>query len=287
MSTKNASANISTASADSHHKQHHPYHLVDLSPWPILTSFALLVLTLGGVMSMHDNSLGVYLLIAGVASVTYCSYSWWRDVINEGIHGGHHNSKVRAGLRIGMALFIMSEVMFFFAFFFSYFYASVFPLDIIEDLNVVAEGTWPPEGIKTFDPWDLPFMNTLILLLSGTTVTWAHHAIEEKDQDSSIIALAITVGLGFAFSCLQAYEYSHAAFGLTDGVYAANFYLATGFHGIHVIVGTIFLAVCLFRAMRGDFINGGHLGFEFAAWYWHFVDVVWLFLFVFVYVLGR
>ncbi len=264
----------------------HPFHLVDLSPWPILTAFSLLLLAGGGVMFLHNIIGGLYALLAGIAAVVFCAYSWWKDVIYEGMVGNHHNARVRRGLRFGMALFIMSEVMFFFAFFFAYFYSSIFPLDILDGLWSTGAGTWPPKGIDTFDPWDLPFMNTLILLLSGTTVTWAHHAIEEKDQESSVIALLLTVLLGAAFSCLQAYEYSHAGFGLKDGIYAANFYLATGFHGIHVIVGTIFLAVCLVRATKGHFVEGGHLGFEFAAWYWHFVDVVWLFLFLFVYVLG-
>lgn len=274
-------------STNQQHAQHHPFHLVDLSPWPILTAFSLLLLTGGGVMFMHESKVGPYILSAGLLSVIFCSYSWWRDVINEGLHGNHHTDRVRVGLRIGMSLFILSEVMFFFAFFFSFFYSSWFPIDILDGLWSVGEGTWPPKGIQTFDPWDIPFINTLILLLSGTTVTWAHHAILENDQDSSVLALTLTVILGVSFSSLQAYEYHHAAFGMKDGIYAANFYLATGFHGMHVLVGTIFLAVCLFRARRGDFVKGGHLGFEFAAWYWHFVDVVWLFLFVFVYVLGR
>ena len=268
-------------------KPHHPFHLVDLSPWPILTAFSLLLLTGGGVMLLHNIAGGLYILLAGVSAVIFCAFSWWRDVIHEGMVGNHHTERVRDGLRFGMALFIMSEVMFFFAFFFAYFYSSLFPLDILEDLWPVGVGTWPPKGIETFDPWDIPFMNTLILLLSGTTVTWAHHAIEKKDQESSVLALVLTVLLGISFSCLQAYEYHHASFAMKDGIYAANFYLATGFHGMHVIVGTIFLAVCLVRAAKGRFIQGGHLGFEFAAWYWHFVDVVWLFLFLFVYVLGR
>jgi len=268
-------------------KQKHPYHLVELSHWPILTSFSLLALTLGAVMFMHEYPAGKFLTVFGVLTVVYCAWNWWSDVITEGRVGKHHTKAVRMGLRIGMSLFILSEVMFFFAFFFSFFSSSLFPAGILDGFWVVADGTWPPEGIKTFDPWDIPFINTLILLLSGTTVTWAHHAIEHNDQESSITALGITVLLGITFSTLQAYEYHHAAFNLNDGVYAANFYLATGFHGLHVIVGTIFLTVCYFRAKKGHFAKGnGHLGFEFAAWYWHFVDVVWLFLFVFVYVLG-
>jgi cytochrome c oxidase subunit III len=267
-------------------KQQHPFHLVDPSYWPILTAFSLLALTLGAVMFLHEHSGGKLLTLFGFCAVTVCSYGWWRDVINEGKTGRYHTQAVRAGLRIGMSLFILSEVMFFFAFFFAFFYSSIFPVGILDGFWTAAEGVWPPKGIKTFDPWDLPFINTLILLLSGTTVTWAHHAIQERDQKNSVTALGLTILLGISFSMLQAYEYHHAAFKLSDGIYAANFYLATGFHGLHVIVGTIFLIVCFFRARRGDFVKGEHLGFEFAAWYWHFVDVVWLFLFIFVYVLG-
>lgn len=268
--------------------QQHPFHLVAPSPWPILTAFSLLMLTSGAVFLMHGHYIAIYFSIFGGLSVIFCAFNWWKDVINEGRIGRHHTDKVRSGLRMGMSFFILSEVMFFFAFFFSYFSASLFPAGILDGLWVVASGTWPPAGIETFDPWDIPFLNTLILLLSGTTVTWAHHAIMENDQPNSVKALGLTVLLGISFTCLQAYEYHHAGFRLVDGVYAANFYLATGFHGIHVIVGTIFLTVCYFRARKGHFTaSNGHLGFEFAAWYWHFVDVVWLFLFVFVYVLAR
>lgn len=270
-----------------HNQKDHPYHLVDPSPWPILTSAALFVLAIGIVMFLHEYRMGELVLAGGILALLYATYSWWADVISEG-KKKFHTEPVRAGLRIGMSLFIISEVMFFFAFFFSYFSASLFPAGILEGFWVVAEGSWPPKGIETFDPWDIPFINTLILLLSGTTVTWAHHAIEHNQREESITALGLTVFLGVIFSGFQAYEYHHASFDLNDGVYAANFYLATGFHGVHVIVGTIFLFVCYLRAVRGDFDQGkGYLGFEFAAWYWHFVDVVWLFLFVFIYILGR
>lgn len=239
-------------------------------------------------MSMHHHNAGHYILGIGLVSLVLCVYCWWRDVVKEGLIGKHHTEAVQMGLRIGMALFIISEVMFFFAFFFSFFKSSLFPVGILEGLWVVKEGSWPPAGIQTLDPWDIPFLNTLILLLSGTTVTWAHYAVMEGNQKDSVTALGYTILLGAFFSCMQAYEYFHAHFKLSDGVYAANFYLATGFHGLHVIIGTIFLAVCYFRAKRGDFQKGnGHLGFEFAAWYWHFVDVVWLFLFTFVYIWGK
>lgn len=267
--------------------QKHQYHLVDPSPWPILTAFSLLTLALGGVMFMHEWPFGMVVLPAGVIFTGFFAYVWWRDVIKEGIKDKAHTKPVRQGLRIAMALFILSEVMFFFVFFWSFFKYRLFPEGILEGLWVVAEGAWPPEGIVTFDPWTIPFLNTIILLLSGNAVTWAHYALEEGKKEEMISALGYTIILGLLFTAFQVYEYHHAAFAFTDGIYASNFYMATGFHGMHVMLGTIFLIVCYFRAKRGHFDKGkGHLGFEFAAWYWHFVDVVWLFLFVFVYVLG-
>lgn len=263
--------------------QDHPFHLVNPSPWPILTSFSFLAAALGGAMSMHSTTGGNALLALGLAGLLACAFFWWRDVVREGAHDKAHTAAVQLGLRAGMALFIVSEVMFFVAFFWAFFSSALFPKLPLEDVWAIAEGVWPPKGIITFDAFDLPFMNTLILLLSGTTVTWAHHALLTGNKRDLIRGLAITVGLGFLFTCLQAVEYHHAQFGFTDGIYASSFYMATGFHGFHVLVGTIFLAVCLVRAKRDQFSEKHHLGFEFAAWYWHFVDVVWLFLFVFVY----
>jgi len=239
-------------------------------------------------MALHAFPHGYVVLVAGFVAVIFCAYNWWSDIIKEGIVEKEHTSAVRHGLRLAMALFILSEIMFFAAFFSSYFKASLAPEGILEGLWIVKEGIWPPTGIVTFDPWSIPFMNTLILLLSGCTVTWAHYSMMENNQKETIRALAYTIILGICFTCFQAYEYHHAEFNFTDGIYASNFYMATGFHGAHVIIGTIFLTVCYFRARKGHFVAGnGHLGFEFAAWYWHFVDVVWLFLFVFIYVLGR
>lgn len=263
--------------------QDHPYHLVDPSPMPILTAFSMMAMAVGAAMTFHEMGEGPYVLAAGVLAVMACCFYWWKDVIYEGLVGKHHSNEVRHGLRFGMALFITSEVMFFVAFFWAFFNAFMYPVAPLEDLWGIAAGPWPPEGVQTFDPWDLPFMNTLVLLLSGTTVTWAHHALIHGDRDGLINGLWCTVLLGMSFTGLQALEYSHAAFGLTDGIYPTTFYLATGFHGFHVIVGTIFLAVCLLRAYKGQLSPEGHLGFEFAAWYWHFVDAVWLFLFVCIY----
>jgi cytochrome c oxidase subunit 3 len=264
-------------------KQAHPYHLVDPSPWPFLASMSLLALTLGMAMSMHGVAFGNAVLAIGVLSILYVAYSWWRDVLVESKKDPVHTNAVQIGLRAGMALFIISEVMFFAAFFWAFFNASIYPITPLEDVWAMAEGFWPPEGVETFNAWDLPLLNTLILLLSGTTVTWAHHALLHNDRKGLIQGLTYSVALGFIFTALQAYEYSHAAFGFKDGIYASTFYMATGFHGVHVLIGTLFLLVCLLRARKGGFSVDHHLGFEFAAWYWHFVDVVWLFLFVFVY----
>jgi cytochrome c oxidase subunit 3 len=263
--------------ADSHAAPKHPFHLVDPSPWPLLGAFAGLVLAAGALMVMRLES--YWLLIIGVLCVVGVMFGWWRDVVREGEHQGHHTKTVQIGLRYGMVLFIASEVMFFSAFFWAFFDASLFP-------KAATGFTWPPEGIQTFDALDLPLLNTLILLLSGCTVTWAHHALLHNNRKDFILGLTLTVMLGLFFSALQAYEYGHAAFSFRDGIYPSTFFMATGFHGFHVIIGTIFLAVCLFRGMNGHFKSDHHFGFEAAAWYWHFVDVVWLFLFACVYVWG-
>jgi cytochrome c oxidase subunit 3 len=267
-------------------KPTHEYHLVDPSPYPFLASMALLSTAVGAVMYMHDKPMGGALLTASLLCVVAVAIVWWRKVIQEGRVDKAHTGLVQKGLQLGMILFIVSELMFFFGFFFSFFKSSLFPVNILEVDGVwpAMQGVWPPEGIETFNAWGLPFINTIILLVSSFTVSIAHHAVVKGDQKKVARWLLITVILGATFTALQAYEYHHAAFGFTDGVYASNFYLATGFHGFHVLVGTIFLFVCLIRANRGTLTVKGHLGLEFAAWYWHFVDVVWIFLFTWVYV---
>ncbi|GAB4132031.1 MAG: cytochrome c oxidase subunit 3 [Rhodothalassiaceae bacterium] len=256
----------------------HQYHLVDPSPWPLIGSISVLILAIGGVGVMHDWSYAGYVFGLGLLGVLYTMYEWWSDVVKES-HSGHHTEVVQIGLRYGMILFIASEVMFFVAWFWAYFNAALFPT---EQIGAV----WPPEGIITFDPWHIPYVNTLILLLSGTTVTWAHHALLHGDRDGLKQGLWLTVLLGALFTTLQGYEYASAAFGLSSGIYGSTFFMATGFHGFHVIVGTIFLSICLIRAYKGHFTPTKHFGFEAAAWYWHFVDVVWLFLFASIYIWG-
>ncbi|MBB6307646.1 cytochrome c oxidase subunit 3 [Xanthobacter tagetidis] len=267
--------------AEAHVKQH-DYHVVDPSPWPIIGSVAALIATSGGVIWMHGGT--SLIAIVGILGIMYTMFGWWRDVIRES-RAGFHTPVVVLGLRYGVILFIASEVMFFVAWFWAFFDASLFVGEAINFQRMeFTGGHWPPTGIEAFDPWHLPLLNTLILLTSGTTVTWAHHAIVHGDRQGLKYGLWCTVALGFFFSLMQAYEYSHAHFGFSGNIYGATFFMSTGFHGFHVIVGTIFLAVCLLRAYVGDFTPKKHFGFEAAAWYWHFVDVVWLFLFTFVYV---
>jgi cytochrome c oxidase subunit III len=258
----------------------HPYHLVDPSPWPIIGALAAGTMAGGAVLYMHEISIfgvpGWILLPIGALLVLATMAVWWRDVVMEATYQGHHTPVVQIGLRYGMALFIASEVMFFAAFFWAYFDASLYPKEAIGQV-------WPPANIQPFDPFELPLLNTLILLTSGVTVTWAHHALREGDRGGTLLGLGITILLGAAFTSVQAYEYSHAAFGFKEGIYPSTFFMATGFHGFHVIIGTIFLSVCWFRAYKGHFTPHHHFGFEAAAWYWHFVDVVWLFLFVCIY----
>ncbi|MBC8793899.1 MAG: cytochrome c oxidase subunit 3 [Tagaea sp. CACIAM 22H2] len=268
-----------------------PYHLADPSPWPIIGAISAFVLAYGFVAMLHPDlfgkgaepffkALGPWKVLIGVGLVLFTMFGWWRQVIKESMTAGLHTPVVRLGLRYAMVLFIASEVMFFVAFFWAYFHFSFYPAH-------TAGGVWPPADIVTFDPWDLPFLNTLILLTSGATVTWAHHSLIEGNRKGLIWGLVLTVLLGAAFTACQAYEYGHAAFGFKDNVYSSVFYMATGFHGFHVLVGTIFLLVCLVRAIKGQFTPQRHFGFEAAAWYWHFVDVVWLFLFAVIYVAGE
>ena len=265
-------------------KQNHPYHLVDPSPWPIIGASAGLVLAMGLLMFMHELKGGAIVLGIGSILTLATMVVWWRDVINEGEHQGHHTTIVQLGLRYGMVLFIASEVMFFLAWFWAFFDASLFSGELIQESRVAhTGGHWPPDGVEVFNPWHLPLLNTVILLTSGATVTWAHHALRENKRGGLIWGLVLTVVLGVAFTCIQAYEYAHAGFGFTDGIYSSTFFMATGFHGAHVIIGSIFLMVCLGRSLAGHFKPDHHFGFEAAAWYWHFVDVVWLFLFFAIY----
>ncbi|KUO66555.1 MAG: cytochrome B562 [Alphaproteobacteria bacterium BRH_c36] len=296
--------------ADSHAK-HHDYHLVDPSPWPLVASIAALGTAIGAIGWMRSAKgtpldlfgleiAGPWMFLIFFAVLAFTAAMWWADIVGEA-HKGDHTPVVQLHLRYGMIMFIASEVMFFVAWFWAYFDAALFPAGVFQPENVtqtigmvqrneITGGHWPPQTAEafrhTFDPWGLPLVNTLILLLSGVTVTWAHHALLENKRSQLIWGLTCTVVLGVLFTACQVYEYGHAAFDFSGHIYGATFFMATGFHGAHVVIGTIFLFVCLIRAMRGDFTPKQHFGFEAAAWYWHFVDVVWLFLFVSIYVWG-
>ncbi|MBB6249695.1 cytochrome c oxidase subunit 3 [Nitrospirillum iridis] len=259
-----------------------PYHLVDPSPWPLVAAIAAGLLTSGTVLGMHGH--GWILAIIGGLGVLGVMFAWWRDVIGESVVRKLHTPVVKIGLRYGMSLFIASEVMFFVAFFWAFFDTSIYFNEAGQVARTAANGgMWPPKGIEPVNPFDMPILMTVILLLSGTTVTWAHHALVEGRNKEAAKALGFTILLGLLFSCFQAYEYIHAEFGFAQNAYTSAFFMATGFHGFHVIVGTIFLIVCFFRTRAGHFTPKSHFGFEAAAWYWHFVDVVWLFLFISIY----
>lgn len=254
----------------------HPFHLVDPSPWPFIASISTFLCTLSAVLYFHTFYLGKYLLILSFLCIFFVMYVWWRDIIRESTFEGYHTGLVQRGLRYGVILFIISEILFFFAFFWAFFHNSLSPAVEIGSI-------WPPKGIIILSPWNIPFLNTLILLLSGCTVTWSHHAIISNLRNQSIISLILTIILAIIFTFLQVYEYNVAEFRLADGIYGSTFYMATGFHGFHVLIGTISLIICFMRLAKFQLTKQHHFGFESSAWYWHFVDVVWLFLFVSIY----
>nr|YP_010155762.1 cytochrome c oxidase subunit III [Conwentzia sinica]QQY84953.1 cytochrome c oxidase subunit III [Conwentzia sinica] len=252
----------------------HPFHLVDKSPWPLTGSLGAMTMMLGLINWFHNYE--TTLLFVGLYILLLTMIQWWRDITREGTYQGMHTMYVETGLRWGMILFIVSEVLFFISFFWAYFHSSLSP-------SVEIGNIWPPLGIKPFNPMEIPLLNTTILLSSGITITWAHHSIMNSNYTQTIQSMYITVILGIYFTILQAYEYWEAPFTISDSVYGSSFFMATGFHGIHVIIGTLFILVMLIRHMNWHFSKSHHFGFEAAAWYWHFVDVVWLFLYLSIY----
>lgn len=283
------------------HAKNHDFHILPPSVFPFYGAVSAFLMLFGAVawigggfttfFGTVDLPGGPWLFLIGLVGVLYVMFGWWKEVVAEGNGGVDHTPVVRIGLRYGFILFILSEIMFFVAWFWMFFEGALFHelragggwdgVAIGVDYAAWAHGM---PGVETFDPWHLPLMNTLILLLSGTTVTWAHHALQHGDRKGAIQGLILTVLLGLSFTGVQIYEYSHAHFGFDGNLYGATFFMATGFHGAHVAIGTIFLAVCLFRLLGGGMTPKKHFGLEAAAWYWHFVDVVWIFLFAFVYV---
>lgn len=254
-------------------KQNHPFHLVTYSPWPIIISFNLFNNLISTIRWFHKIN---YFLLITIICTFLCIFQWWRDVYREATYQGHHTNFVYNGIRLGIILFIISEIIFFFSFFWAYFHSSLAP-------NIEIGQLWPPIGIIPFNPFDIPLINTIILISSGFTVTWSHYAIINLKFIERKKRLLLTIILGIYFTLLQLIEYSDSPFTLADSIYGRTFFITTGFHGLHVIIGTLFLFFCFIRLNHYHFSSLHHFGFEAAAWYWHFVDVVWLLLYLNIY----
>ena len=259
--------------------QAHPFHLVSPSPWPIYTCIALLTLTTSGVLSMHGfNNAEYFLTIAFILVISSMTF-WFRDVISEATYLGNHTLAVQRGLNMGVALFIVSEALFFLAIFWAFFHSALSP-------TVELGAQWPPMGIEAINPFELPLLNTVILLSSGVTVTYAHHSLIQGNRVGVLYGLLATIILAIIFTALQGVEYTVSSFTITDGAFGSCFYFGTGFHGLHVMIGTAFLAVGLWRVLAYHSTENHHLGLESGILYWHFVDIVWLFLFISIYYWG-
>nr|YP_004021395.1 cytochrome c oxidase subunit III [Phobaeticus serratipes]BAJ24535.1 cytochrome c oxidase subunit III [Phobaeticus serratipes] len=259
-------------------KQNHPYHMVNISPWPLTGAMSTMLMLIGMIKFFHKSSMSIMLL--GMLMTMMMMIQWWRDTVRESTYQGMHTKVVIKGLRWGMILFIVSEILFFLSFFWAFFHSSLSP-------TVQLGSMWPPNGIMTFNPMQIPLLNTMILLTSGVTITWAHHSLLNNNMMEMNKSLIITILMGTYFTLLQMYEYMEAPFTISDSVYGSSFFMATGFHGMHVIIGTTFLIVCMTRQLNFHFSPNHHMGFEAAAWYWHFVDVVWLFLYMSIYWWGN
>lgn len=252
----------------------HPFHIVEKRPWPLTRSISALCLTLGFIN--YFNNYNYILSLLALIILILSSFQWWRDISREASYQGFHTNIVLKGLKLGILLFILSEVFFFVSFFWAFFHRRLSP-------NIEIGSIWPPKSIYPFNPFEIPLLNSTILISSGISVTWRHHSIIIGNLNNSLFSLKITIFLGVLFTMFQLFEYYQAQFSISDGIFGSTFFLTTGFHGIHVIIGSIFLIVS-FQRIKNILISSEHFfGFEAAAWYWHFVDVVWLFLFTFIY----
>nr|WKW84044.1 cytochrome c oxidase subunit 3 [Sitodiplosis mosellana] len=256
----------------------HNFHLVNYSPWPLIGSLSTMILLTATINMFYNKSNMIYFM--AIMITLMIMYQWWRDISRESTLQGFHSFNVLLGMKLGMILFIISEILFFISFFWSFFHLS---LTQMIELGM----KWPPTGIKVFNPFMIPLLNTVILLTSGISVTWAHHSLINNSYKQLFYSLMITILLGIYFSMLQLFEYLEAPFNISDSSYGSTFFLATGFHGLHVLIGTIFLTICFMRNLLIHFSNNHHFGFEAAAWYWHFVDIVWLFLYISIYWWGN
>jgi cytochrome c oxidase subunit 3 len=256
----------------------HSFHLVNFSPWPLIGALRTFILVSGIIKWLHQYNINLFII--GFSIILLTIFQWWRDITRERTFQGLHTEKVINGLKWGIILFIISEIFFFISFFWRFFHRSL-------SSNIELGIYWPPIGLLTFNPLQIPILNTIILLISGVSITWAHHSLIENNYNQSIYRLLITIILGIYFSFLQGYEYIQAPFSISDSIYGTTFFVATGFHGIHVLIGTFFLLICLIRHLIFHFSLNHHFGFEAAAWYWHFVDFVWLFLYISIYWWGN
>lgn len=255
-----------------------PFHLVTVRPWPILRSFSIKILLIGMINWFHNFDLR--LVIYGKFLLILILFQWWRDVIRERTYQGFHSINVVNGLKLRIILFIISEVFFFLRIFWCYLHIYLSP-------RIEIGSIWPPKNINVFNPYEIPLLNTIILLSSGITITWSHYSIINKNYNNIILSILITVILGIIFTIFQYVEYIEARFSISDSIFGSIFFISTGFHGFHVLIGTLFLYINLLRILKKNFSSIHHLGFEIAAWYWHFVDVVWLILYLLVYFLSR
>nr|QKW88333.1 cytochrome c oxidase subunit III [Trichagalma acutissimae] len=252
----------------------HPYHIVTISPWPLLTSLSMFIMMVGSIKMFNYTSL--FLMTLGFYNIILCSIQWWRDIIRESTFQGLHNMKIYKMLSLGMVLFILSELLFFISLFWAYFHSALSP-------NIEIGNIWPPQNIIQFNPYEIPFLNTVILMSSGVSITWSHHCLLYSEKMKSMMGLFITIMLGLLFSLIQMYEYNQSSFCINDSIYGSMFFMTTGFHGFHVIIGSIFLLVMFLRMMYSHFSSHHHFGFEAAAWYWHFVDTIWIIVFTMIY----
>lgn len=256
-----------------------PFHLVDQSPWPLVTSLTLLTMAISATCYFHGYPFGGHLLVLGFILTVSAMILWFKDVIIEATYLGHHTSQVQAGLNLGFMLFLVSEIMVFFSVFWAFFHSSLAP-------TIEIGGTWPPVGIEALDPFAIPLLNTILLLSSGAFVTWSHHALIKGDRFGAVFGLVMTIVLAIVFTAFQGYEYVEAPFSFADSIFGTVFFASTGLHGLHVIVGTLFLVVALARMVNYHLTDSHHLGYEAGILYWHMVDVVWIFLFIVVYYWG-
>nr|QNV12083.1 cytochrome c oxidase subunit III [Vespa crabro] len=258
----------------SNHNHNHPYHMVSISPWPLILSINIMFLLIGLIKWFYF--LNINLMILSTITLSLTLIQWWRDIIRESTYQGMHTSNIIKNLKMSMILFIISEIFFFISLFWAYFHSSLSP-------SIEIGMLWPPKNIIMFNPYDIPLLNSILLITSGITITWSHNSLINKNTNTAFLTLAYTICLSFLFSMCQFFEYKSAPFTIADSVFGSIFFLTTGFHGIHVIIGTIFLIVCLFRMMKNHFSKNHHFGFEAAIWYWHFVDIVWLFVYTWIY----